>query len=102
MEYVALCHPTIPELQKPHGEAEDHARGGTHHCLKNLIGQLQDGIFRGAVEEGTAQTVEDHLNHSPQHHAGQRAQSFLLRRGYSWEEIRAAMDRWKAENEDTE
>lgn len=32
----------------------------------------------------------------------QRAQGFLLRRGYSWEEIRGAMDRWKVEDEDRE
>ena len=32
----------------------------------------------------------------------QRAQGFLLRRGYSWEEIREAMDRYRAENEETE
>ena len=30
----------------------------------------------------------------------QRAQGFLLRRGYSWEEIRAALDRFTAENEE--
>ncbi len=30
----------------------------------------------------------------------QRAQGFLLRRGYSWEEIRTALDRYSAENED--
>ena len=30
----------------------------------------------------------------------QRAQGFLLRRGYSWEEIRAALDHYRAQNED--
>ena len=31
-----------------------------------------------------------------------RAQSFLLRRGYSWEEIRSAAERYQAENEENE
>lgn len=30
----------------------------------------------------------------------QRAQGYLLRRGYSWEEIRSAMERYQAENEE--
>ena len=30
----------------------------------------------------------------------QRAQGYLLRRGYSWEEIRAALDHYRAQNED--
>lgn len=32
----------------------------------------------------------------------QRAQNALLRRGYSWEEIRAALEHYQAENEETE
>jgi len=30
----------------------------------------------------------------------QRAQNYLLRRGYSWEDIRAALERYPSENED--
>ena len=30
----------------------------------------------------------------------QRAQNFLLRRGFSWEEIRGALERYRSENED--
>ena len=30
----------------------------------------------------------------------QRARNYLLRRGYSWEEIRSAMERYQAENEE--
>ena len=30
----------------------------------------------------------------------QRAQGYLLRRGYSWEEIRSALERYQSENED--
>ena len=30
----------------------------------------------------------------------QRAQNYLLRRGFSWEEIRGALERYRSENED--
>ena len=50
------------------------------------IDRLLSGRLRGSLESADLQ----------------RAQSYLLRRGYSWEEIRAAVERYQRENEDKE
>ena len=49
----------IEPLHQAELEAEQDADDGADRGLQDLIRQLEDGVFRRAVDEGTAEAVDD-------------------------------------------
>ena len=71
-------------------------RGIDRELWENSLAQLPD------ADDTVYHLLSNKLRGSSAPEDMERARNYLLRRGYSWEEVRGALDHYQAENEELE
>ncbi len=66
------------QLTQPKAEAQHHGSYGPHHSLQDLEGELQDRIFHGAVEKGSAEGIARHHDDGSQKNPDSCRKSLLF------------------------